>query len=467
MRAYGIRSYHRPGRIEEALALAAEGAVPIGGGTRVLASAEPLPIVLDLLALDDGAIEMHELDGGEFDLVIGASATLQEVLDSTLLWQTTCGVLPEACRAQSPSRLLRNLATLAGEVIDGAAGSDVGAVLLALNAVFVVDARRGSLEVPALRFVRAPQDDLAGGGIVRRLVIPGPVQGAALERVSAVPGGPSLLSVAASVVFAGERCARARVAISGIEDRALRIVEAERRLEGSAGEDEAIERVVEEVLRRASFRDDAQAPASYRAAVVPTLLRRALRKAIWRVGIPAEPPEPGLWGAPPRAAPISPLPYFTSGRVELQLNGHARALEVEARTSLLDALRDAGLTGAKRGCQDGECGACAVLLDGRPVPACLVPAVRAHGRSVETIEGLAGQDGLHPVQRAFVEAGAVQCGYCTPAQELVTKALLAAVPRPTEAQVREALAGCPCPCSGGVAPVAAVLEAIATARGRR
>jgi len=153
--------------------------------------------------------------------------------------------------------------------------------------------------------------------------------------------------------------------------------------------------------------------------------------------------------------------------IDFVLNGSRRTAEADPGETLMDLLRRLGMKSVKNGCDDGYCGACAVLLDGRPVPACLVPALRAHGRSVETIEGLAGHDGLHPVQRAFVEAGAVQCGYCTPAQELVTKALLAAVPRPTEAQVREALAGCPCPCSGGVAPVAAVLEAIATARGRR
>jgi putative selenate reductase molybdopterin-binding subunit len=141
------------------------------------------------------------------------------------------------------------------------------------------------------------------------------------------------------------------------------------------------------------------------------------------------------------------------------VNGERRKARTEARTTLLDLLRREGFRGVKHGCETGECGACAVLLDGRPVCTCLLLALRAEGRHVETIEGLGTPDKLHPVQQAFVDTGAIQCGFCTPAMELCAKALIEAIPRPTEDDARDALAGCLCRCTGYVKPVQAVLRA--------
>jgi putative selenate reductase molybdopterin-binding subunit len=121
----------------------------------------------------------------------------------------------------------------------------------------------------------------------------------------------------------------------------------------------------------------------------------------------------------------------------------------------------------KHGCETGECGACAVLLDGRPVSACMTLALRAQGRSVLTVEGLGSAERLHPIQSAFVETGAIQCGFCTPAMELCAKSLLDAIPDPSEAEVRDALAGCLCRCTGYVKPVEAVLRAARQLRDSR
>jgi aerobic-type carbon monoxide dehydrogenase small subunit (CoxS/CutS family) len=153
------------------------------------------------------------------------------------------------------------------------------------------------------------------------------------------------------------------------------------------------------------------------------------------------------------------VPYFTSGRIDVSLNGQNRRVEVEARTTLLELVRRERLFGAKPGCETGDCGACAVLLDGRPVSSCLTLALRAHGRNVQTVEGIGGNARLHPVQEAFIERGAVQCGYCTPAQELCAKALLDAVPDPTDEEVRDALSGCLCRCGGYARSVQAVCDA--------
>ena len=117
--------------------------------------------------------------------------------------------------------------------------------------------------------------------------------------------------------------------------------------------------------------------------------------------------------------------------------------------TLLEVLREQfGLTGTKEGCGTGECGSCTVYLDGLPVCACLVAAGQAEGREVVTVEGLAGPDALHPVQQAFLDAGAVQCGFCTPGLLVQTHDLLARTPRPTDPEIREALAGNLCRCTG-------------------
>lgn len=131
------------------------------------------------------------------------------------------------------------------------------------------------------------------------------------------------------------------------------------------------------------------------------------------------------------------------------VNGQAVQIRVEPHLTLLDVLRDTlGLTGTKEGCGSGDCGACTVLLDGEPAASCLLLAVEVEGRAVTTVEGLAGNGDLHPVQRAFVEQGGVQCGFCTPGMILSSVALLARNPRPGEAEIREALAGNLCRCTG-------------------
>jgi aerobic-type carbon monoxide dehydrogenase small subunit (CoxS/CutS family) len=138
------------------------------------------------------------------------------------------------------------------------------------------------------------------------------------------------------------------------------------------------------------------------------------------------------------------------------VNGAEHTARAAAGTTLLELLRGLGFHGVKHGCESGECGACTVLLDGRPAVSCLTLAVQAHGRSVLTVEGLGAPGALHALQEAFVDTGAIQCGYCTPAMELCAKALLHAMPRPSEAEIRDALGGCLCRCTGYVKPVAAV-----------
>jgi aerobic carbon-monoxide dehydrogenase small subunit len=145
------------------------------------------------------------------------------------------------------------------------------------------------------------------------------------------------------------------------------------------------------------------------------------------------------------------------------INGAEHSVLVDPRDTLLELLRDRiGLTGTKEGCGNGNCGTCTVLMDGAPVNACLVLALEVAGREVETIEGLASAGELHPIQSALVELGGAQCGFCTPGIVLSAKALLDANPTPGEAEIRQAIAGNLCRCTG----YGKIVDAIATAARR-
>lgn len=153
-------------------------------------------------------------------------------------------------------------------------------------------------------------------------------------------------------------------------------------------------------------------------------------------------------------------------KIELSVNGQSLSTTVPARRLLADFLReDLHLTGTKRGCETGICGACTVLVDGRPVKSCLSLAVMARGRDVRTVEGLQQGDRLHPLQESFMRCGGLQCGYCTPGMLMSACALLQANPQPGPDDVRAALAGNLCRCTGYTQIVESVLDAAGAGHG--
>jgi len=150
--------------------------------------------------------------------------------------------------------------------------------------------------------------------------------------------------------------------------------------------------------------------------------------------------------------------------LHVTINGKERVLTIAPGDLLIDTLRDAGCWSVKRGCETGDCGACTILLDGVPTASCLLFAGQAEGRAVTTVEALGTTDRPHPLMLAFADAGAVQCGFCTPGMILSAKALLDENPDPSETDVKEALDGHLCRCTGYVKPIEAVLRAAAVLR---
>jgi len=154
--------------------------------------------------------------------------------------------------------------------------------------------------------------------------------------------------------------------------------------------------------------------------------------------------------------------------IRLRINGEVRELAVPTEKTLMELLReDLELTGTKCGCDTGECGSCTVLLDGKPARSCLVLAAEVGGREITTIEGLGADEKLHPVQRAFIEHQAIQCGFCSPGMIMTAKALLDENPSPTREDVRRGLGGNICRCTGYQKIVEAVLAAAEMLRGER
>ena len=147
--------------------------------------------------------------------------------------------------------------------------------------------------------------------------------------------------------------------------------------------------------------------------------------------------------------------------ITLKVNDHEYDLVIPVNRTLTQVLREnLKLTGTKHGCSVGDCGSCTVLMDGQPVNSCLVLAVEAEGREIQTIEGLAEDGKLHPIQQAFVDKGGIQCGFCSPGMILTTKALLDKNPSPTETEIREAISGNLCRCTG----YQKIVEAIASVK---
>lgn len=259
----------------------------------------------------------------------------------------------------------------------------------------------------------------------------------------------------------------ARIALGSVAPTIVRAREAEAALVGGPLTDERIAQTAARATEEARPIDDVRGSAWYRSEEVEALVRRALetiRSGDLRMGMPEPDAMVKLWGKTRRWPRLSgpTIAHHTDGDEPIQtvVNGENVTVQGANGKTLLRMLReDLGLTGSKTGCEEGECGSCTVWLDGIATLACLTPAPRAHGARIETIEGLAPEGELHPVQAAFVEEDAVQCGYCTPGFVMSAAKLLEEFPSPDRDQIKTALSGNLCRCTGYYKIITAVEKA--------
>ncbi|MGI9252127.1 MAG: 2Fe-2S iron-sulfur cluster-binding protein, partial [Thermomicrobiales bacterium] len=267
-----------------------------------------------------------------------------------------------------------------------------------------------------------------------------------LRRAQAI----SVVNAAVVVTLDGGAVRDARIALGSVAPTIVRVSDAEAYLDGKSLDPAACLEAGRLAAAAITPIDDVRGSAAYRLAAVENLVADALRQI--GDGTPsAVPADPVLLDT--RSRPENAATPF-GGVIETTINGTPTRLTASTGRTLLDALRDeGGLTGAKEGCGEGECGACTVWIDGQAVMSCLTPAPQAHGAAITTIEGLAGTaparaDGLHPLQAAFVACGAVQCGFCIPGMVMAGAKLLDERPTLTLTEIRTGLSGNLCRCTG-------------------
>jgi xanthine dehydrogenase iron-sulfur cluster and FAD-binding subunit A len=249
------------------------------------------------------------------------------------------------------------------------------------------------------------------------------------------------------------RVQEAAITLGSVAPTIIHAKEAEAYLTGRKLDEAAITQAAQLAMQSARPIDDIRGSAAYRQEVVRVCVKRALRAirdGEEKAGFPEQPVL--LWGQS-KAEKVERLAesrFHSEGSpIVTRINGKDVVFTTGYNKTLLRLLREEGsLTGTKEGCAEGECGACTVFLDGKAVMSCLVPAVRAHGAEIVTVEGLAHDGVLHPVQQGFVDAGAVQCGYCTPGLLMSAAKLLEEQPQPSREAIQQAITGNLCRCTG-------------------
>ena len=452
--------YYSPTSVEDVLRLLGEhgpDARIIAGGTDLIVELQrgvrQARVLIDITRIG-GLNQVRLEDDG---LHVGPMVTHNQALTSDMLMKHGYPLVLACWRVGTPQ--LRNRGTIVGNLVTGSPANDTICALLALDARLTLCRSDGERTLPLADFYRGVRETALGSDeMVTDVVFPpmeenqrGAFSKLALRRVHAI----SVVNAAAVLTFDAEVVTRARIALGSVSPTVTRASEAESSLLGREMDHGVIETAAELAAEATSCIDDIRAGAGYRQQVVKVLVRRllsALREGDERQEFPDA--LPMLWGGTRGSSPRlagKTICHRHKGLepIECTVNGENVVVQGANNKTLLDMLReDVGLTGAKEGCGEGECGACTVWMDGISILACLTPAPRAHGSRVITIEGLAEGEELHQVQQAFVDEGAVQCGYCTPGFVMAAASLLEEVRTPSREQIEIGLSGNLCRCTG-------------------
>lgn len=467
--------YVNAATIEDALAaLAQHGARAriVAGGTDLLLDLERglrkgVETLVDVTRIPGLDEITYDEDGW---IHLGPLVTHNACANSKLL-RDHAAPLARACwDVGSPQ--IRNRGTVTGNLVTGSPANDTIPPLIALEARLTLRSLRGTRQVLLADFytgvrktVLEPEEmvvDIAFPAMGERER--GTFIKYALRNAQAI----SVVNVAVTLTVHQSIVQDARIALGAVTPIITRARAAEEFLLGKRLDGDVIHHAAELAVQAAAPISDIRASAGYRSRMVQVLARRALQALADEKFVPDVPLDPVmLWGKTGgHIAPLQTTTMLDSRQpITTCINGKEYTFHTGHSKNLLRLLREeGGLVGSKEGCAEGECGACTVFLDGHAVMACLVPAPRAHGAEIVTIEGLAQDGTLHPVQQAFIDAGAVQCGYCTPGFLMSAAKLLEERQQPSRADITQALTGNLCRCTGYYKIIEAVEMAVARAQ---
>lgn len=463
--------YYTPSNLDEALKtlsrVAPEGRI-VAGATDLMLEIErgvraEVNCLIDITRIPD----LDHIVEDDAWIRLGPMVTHNQCAGSPII-QSQANALAHACWEVGAPQI-RNRATIAGNLITASPANDSIPPLLALDAQVSLRSVRGERTLPLAEFylgvrktIMEPDELLTE---IRIPKVAGSRRSAffklGLRRAQAI----SVVNVAVALTFDGEVIQDAAIALGSVAPIVLRAEQAEAYLIGKGLGEQEIEDASVLAVKAAKPIDDLRGSAEYRLHMVKTCVLRALRDLMHERERQYVPEKPVLLMVdkirPTLDLSKGVLEHKENDVIETTVNGKVYRFRTGQDKSLLRLLREeAGLVGTKEGCAEGECGACTVFLDGEAVMACLVPAPRAHGATVTTIEGLASEAGLHPVQKAFVEEGAVQCGYCTPGFIMSAAMLLEEREEPSQGEIAQALTGNLCRCTGYYKILTAIEKAV-------
>ncbi len=382
---------------------------------------------------------------------LGPLVTHSDCVASDLLRKRALPLAQAAYEVGAPQ--IRNRGTVAGNLITGSPANDTIPPLMALGASVVLRSAHGQRSVPLAKFYTGLRTNvMQPDEMLVEIQFPaldsrkarGAFQRITLRRAQAI----SLVNAAIVLIFSEEKITSAAITLGAVAPVIIHAVEAEAFLVGKKLTVRNIAEAAQLAQRDAKPIDDVRSSAAYRKHMVGVAVSHILEDLAAKPQPQRIPEHPVML----RGSAVKPTLINKPGAslpIETDINGKSYAFKTGQEKTLLRLLREeALLIGTKEGCAEGECGACTVFLDGQAVMSCLVPAPRAHGAHIVTIEGLSSNGDLHPVQQAFIDAGAVQCGYCTPGFLMSAAKLMEERPKPNLDDAQQAVTGNLCRCTG-------------------
>jgi xanthine dehydrogenase iron-sulfur cluster and FAD-binding subunit A len=452
--------YYSVTSIEEALHILAERgprARIVAGATDLILELERgvrkgIDTLIDITRIPD--LDRIVIDEDEM-IHLGALVTHNCCVDSKLIVESAFPLAQAAWEVGAPQ--IRNRGTVAGNLITASPANDTITPLMALDAKLLLASVRGERLVPLNEFYTGVRrtvmqpDEMLLEIVFPALKVnqPGAFIKLGLRRAQAI----AVVNAAVILTMDGGRVKNAAITLGSVAPTIIHASQAEAALVGRDFNEEAITLASDLAMEAATPIDDVRSPADYRKEMVRVCVRRCLRNLAKGQERDRFPSRPVLLERQPsngNGLRLSASIHHTPGTpIVTHINGKQYTFTSGHNKTLLRLLREeAGLTGTKEGCAEGECGACTIFLDGMAVMSCLVPAVRAHQAEIVTVEGLAMDGQLHPVQQAFIDLGAVQCGYCTPGLLMSAAMLLKERPTPTRDDIQQAITGNLCRCTG-------------------